>query len=95
MNKNKFCKDLIGKNKVLAGTLKRNIYGSERFSPRYDLYLNDQLTYLMNSKKKTWRLNSTFMMGTKIDPVEEADSDYIGTLKSNFVGSEWSIYDTL
>lgn len=34
-------------------------------------------------------------MGTKTDPVEEEDSDYIGTLKSNFVGSEWNICDTL
>lgn len=91
MNKNKFCKDSISKNRILAGTLKRNVYGSERFSPRFDLYLNDELTYLMNSKKKAWRLNSTFMMGTSTDPVQEEDSDYIGTLKSNFIGSEWSI----
>lgn len=88
MNKNKFCKDLIAKDKKLVGTLKRNPNGS-------DLYLNDELVYLMNSRKKTWRLNSTFTMGTKTDAVEEEDSDYIGTLKSNFVGSEWNICDSL
>lgn len=51
------------------------------------------MTFLLSSIKKSWRINSTFTLGTKNEQVEETDTDYVGTLKSNFFGSEWNVTD--
>lgn len=32
-------------------------------------------------------------MGTNVEPVDETSNEYVGTLKSNFSGSEFSVYD--
>lgn len=65
----------------------------DRLNPRFDLYLNQGVTFLLSSIKKSWRINSTFTLGTKNEQVEETDTDYVGTLKSNFFGSEWNVTD--
>lgn len=47
----------------------------------------------MNSKKKPFHLTSNYYMGTNVEPVDETSNEYVGTLKSNFSGSEFSVYD--
>lgn len=47
----------------------------------------------MNSKRKPCHLTSNYHLGTTKDPVIENDQAYVGTLKGNFLGSQFSFSD--
>ena len=74
-------------NKKLVAILRRNRAGTNKLYPQFDLFMNEELKYLMNSKRKPFHLTSNYFLGTSIEPVDETNSEYVGTLKSNFSGS--------
>lgn len=66
VDNHEFIKQAIPKNRRLIGVLKRDRNGLKRFFPQFDLYLTEELKYIMTSKRKACFCTSTYHMGSKI-----------------------------
>lgn len=62
-------KQSISVNRKLVGLMKRNRGGTKRFFPQLDLYLNEELKFLMASKRKACHFTSNYHMGTSMNPI--------------------------
>lgn len=81
-----FNKECIPVNQVLHGSLFK--VGS--LFPRSDLYFSEGLKFLISCKKNSCCFGSTFYLSSSRDSSPE---QCLGTLKSNFSGSEYTLYD--
>ena len=73
--------------------LKRHRSGIQWFNPRYDMFFFEDMHFIMSSKRKSCHLTSNYHMGVKKEPVDEGDDKYVGTVKGNYSGSVWNLYD--
>jgi len=73
--------------------IKRNKKQS-RFYPEYRLYLSDGDMFLLSSKKRKKKKSSNYLISMSRKDLNKGSEKIIGKLRSNFLGTEYQIYDT-
>eukprot|EP01035_Chromulina_nebulosa_P019855 gene19855-25805_t len=72
----------------------RRIKGvSSMFPPVYNLYLKDGDRFLMTSKKRPNNKTSNYLISMAENDLNRESGNYLGKLRSNFVGTEFQVYD--
>lgn len=65
-----------------------------RFYPEYRLYLSDGDIFLLSSKKRKKKKSSNYLISMSRSDHNKGSEKIIGKLRSNFLGTEYQIYDT-
>lgn len=81
------------KNCVVQCTIKREKGGMARFFPKYSLYMSEGLRFIMTGKKRPNNKTSNYGISISKGEVEKGSESFIGKLRSNFVGTEFVMYD--
>lgn len=81
------------KNCVVQCTIKREKGGMARFFPKYSLYFSEGLRFIMTGKKRPNNKTSNYGISVSKGDVEKGSESYVGKLRSNFVGTEFVMYD--
>ena len=61
--------------------------------PEYHLYLTDGDTFLLAAKKRSQNTTSNYLISTDQNDMSRKSSNFIGKLRSNFLGTEFIVYD--
>jgi tubby-related protein 1 len=72
--------------------IKRN-KGTSRFLPEYRIYLKDGDRFLMTSKKRKKKKTANYLISLGRNDHNKGSERIIGKLRSNFMGTEFQIYD--
>ena len=75
-------------------TITRHKSGMNRFWPKYILSLSQTNQFLLTGKKRSGNKTSNYMISMDQEKVGKKGSGYLGKVRSNFLGTEFSIYDT-
>lgn len=74
-------------------TIERHKSGFDRFWPRYTLSLSDGSKFLLNGKKRSGNATSNYLISFDQEKLDKKQSGYLGKVRSNFLGTEFYIYD--
>lgn len=74
-------------------TITRNKSGFNRLWPKYTLHLSDGSTFLLSAKKRAANKTSNYLISMDPDNMNKTSSSYLGKLRSNFLGTEFYIYN--
>jgi len=78
---------------VLQCYIRRNKSGTNKFNPVYTLYLKDGDRLLLQSKKRANNKTSNYLITMAENDFNRDSMNYLGKLRSNFVGTEFNVYD--
>jgi len=78
---------------MIQMTITRNKSGFKRFYPRYVLVLSEGKKFLMNAKKMGGSTSSYYLITLDQDKFKKESKGYLGKLRSNFLGTEFTIYN--
>ena len=59
----------------------------------YHLYLKDNDTFLMAAKKRMANKTANYLISIDKDDLSRKSENYVGKLRSNFLGTEFNVYD--
>lgn len=80
-----------------AGTvqcqIRRNRDGTNKLHPTYTLFLKQDDVFLMNAKKRPNNRTSNYLVTMGLNDLSREGPNYLGKLRSNFIGTEFEIYD--
>jgi tubby-related protein 1 len=80
-----------------AGTvqcqIRRNRDGTNKLHPTYTLYLKQDDVFLMNAKKRPNNRTSNYLLSMGQNDMNREGPNYLGKLRSNFIGTEFQIFD--
>jgi hypothetical protein len=65
----------------------------EKLYPRYYLYLSNNEKFLLSAKKAFASTSITYLISNKEGVINMKDDSYIGKISSNFIGTEFNIFD--
>ena len=71
----------------------RHKSGFNRFWPRYTLSLSATNQFLLTGKKRGANKTSNYMISMDQEKIDKKSAGYLGKVRSNFLGTEFSIYD--
>lgn len=74
-------------------TIVRHKSGFNRLWPKYTLHLSDGNKFLLTGKKRSGNATSNYMISIDQDKLKKGTKGYLGKLRSNFLGTEFYIYD--
>ena len=74
-------------------TITRHKSGMNRFWPKYTLSLSATNQFLLTGKKRAGNTTSNYMISMDQEKVGKNGTGYLGKVRSNFLGTEFSIYD--
>jgi hypothetical protein len=74
-------------------TIVRHKSGFNRLWPKYTLHLSDGNAFLLTGKKRGGNATSNYMITVDNDKVKKGTKGYLGKLRSNFLGTEFYIFD--
>lgn len=84
----------VPKGIVLQCYILRNKKGlSNKMYPMYELYLEEEDKFLMAGKKRSKNKTSNYLLSMDKKSLDKDSSAYLGKLRSNFVGTEFVMYD--
>lgn len=75
-------------------TIERQKSGFNRLWPKYTLSLSDGSKFLLNGKKRTANATSNYLISLDQEKLDKKSKGYLGKVRSNFLGTEFYIYDT-
>ena len=75
-------------------TIERNKSGFNRIWPKYTLVLSDGAKFLLSGKKRGANATSNYLISLDQEKLDNKSAGYLGKCRSNFLGTEFSIYDT-
>ena len=78
---------------VVQCYIRRNKSGTNKLFPVYTLYLKDGDRFLMVSKKRPNNKTSNYLISMGENDLNRASNNYLGKLRSNFMGTEFQIFD--
>lgn len=78
---------------VVQCYIRRNKNGTNKLFPIYSLYLKEGDVFLMASKKRPKNKTSNYLISSDPNDLNRSGSNYIGKLRSNFVGTEFQVFD--
>ena len=74
-------------------TITRHKNGMNRFWPKYTLSLSSTNQFLLTGKKRAGNKTSNYMISMDQEKVGKNGTGFLGKVRSNFLGTEFSIYD--
>lgn len=63
------------------------------FYPKYHVYLSSGFKYLMSGKKRSGCKTSSYLIGMEKNSITKKSSGILGKVRSNFMGTEFHVYD--
>uniref|UniRef100_A0A7S3MBZ0 Tubby C-terminal domain-containing protein n=1 Tax=Spumella elongata TaxID=89044 RepID=A0A7S3MBZ0_9STRA len=87
------CSPLPRNNGVLQCYIRRNKSGTNKLFPIYSLYLKEGDVFLMASKKRPKNKTSNYLISMDQNDLNRTGRGYLGKLRSNFVGTEFQVFD--
>lgn len=78
---------------VVECYVERNRSGANRLFPEYCLYLKNGDRFLMTAKKRPNNKTSNYLISMQRGDLNRRSANYLGKLRSNFIGTEFNIYD--
>lgn len=73
--------------------IRRNKSGTNKLFPLYALFLKDGDRFLMASKKRPNNKTSNYLISMGESDLSKDGAGYLGKLRSNFVGTDFQIFD--
>lgn len=73
--------------------VKRHSGMKAKMLPEYRVYLKDGSTFLMTSRKRAKKQSSNYLISLGRNDHDKNSANMIGKLRSNFIGTEFQIYD--
>jgi len=74
-------------------TISRVKTGLSLLWPKYNLVLSETNKFLLAGKKRSGSATSKYVISTDSNQMEKSTSGYLGKVRSNFLGTEFSIFD--
>lgn len=74
-------------------TIVRHKSGFNRLWPKYTLHLSDGNKFLLTGKKRSGNATSNYMISVDQEKLKKGTKGYLGKLRSNFLGTEFYLYD--
>lgn len=78
---------------VIQCTINRHKSGFNRLWPKYTMHLSDGNNFLLSAKKRAANKTSNYLISTDPENQNKNATSYIGKLRSNFLGTEFYIYN--
>jgi tubby-related protein 1 len=78
---------------IIQCYIRRNKNGTNKLFPVYSLYLKEGDVFLMASKKRPKNKTSNYLISMDQNDLNRSGSNYLGKLRSNFVGTEFQVFD--
>ena len=78
---------------VIQCTINRNKSGFNKFWPKYSMHLSDGNKFLLSAKKRAANKTSNYLISTDPENLNKNSASYLGKLRSNFLGTEFYIYN--
>eukprot|EP00937_MAST-01D_sp_MAST-1D-sp2_P006575 g6575.t1 len=69
-------------------------HGGSKMYPEYCLYLKQGDRFLLCSKKRAKNKTSNYLVSMQRGDMDRHGPNYLGKLRSNFVGTEFTVYDS-
>ena len=91
-NRREFLTSPVPKGITLQCTIRRDRSGFSRFHPKYYMYISDGLEFIAAAKKRPANRTSNYLITMNQHDFSKKSSTYIAKVRSNFVGSQFSIY---
>mmetsp|Transcript_33189 Transcript_33189/g.98839 ORF Transcript_33189/g.98839 Transcript_33189/m.98839 type:complete len:451 (-) Transcript_33189:112-1464(-) len=67
--------------------------GSAKMYPRYNLFLEDGKRFLLAARKRKKQTTSNYIISLDYEDLGRDSEKFFGKLRSNFVGTDFSVYD--
>lgn len=91
----KFLTSPLPKNITVLCSIRRDSRGiKKRFYPKYIMHLSEGYTFLLAGKKRANSQTSNYLISMNQDELSTRNPAYLGKLRSNFLGTQFVIYDT-
>uniref|UniRef100_A0A7S1SMQ6 Tubby C-terminal domain-containing protein n=1 Tax=Tetraselmis chuii TaxID=63592 RepID=A0A7S1SMQ6_9CHLO len=66
---------------------------SNKMYPKYTLYMNDNDRFMLSARKRKKSKTSNYLISLDEDDTSRNSGNYFGKLRSNFMGTEFTMYD--
>merc|ERR1719482_2012483 len=73
--------------------IQRRKTGLGRLFPTYEIYLKDGDRFLLAARKRKKNKSSNYLISLDKDDLNRHSGNFFGKLRSNFIGTEFSLYD--
>merc|ERR1719465_267755 len=73
--------------------IQRRKSGLARLYPTYEVYLKDGEQFLLAARRRKKQKQSNYKVSLDREDLSRTSSNYFGKLKSNFMGTEFQMYD--
>jgi tubby-related protein 1 len=73
--------------------IKRSKSGLARLYPVYHMYTTEGARYMLTAKKVVMNSTSNYILCMQRDNLSTKSENYLGKVKSNFMGTEFMLYD--
>ncbi len=67
--------------------------GVDKLHPAYYLYLEDKNVFLLAARKRKRSKTSNYLISLDKSDLSRNSGNYVGKVRSNFVGTEFVVYD--
>jgi tubby-related protein 1 len=88
-----FSKPLPPRIGQVRTTISRVKSGLSMLWPKYTLNLSDSNKFLLAGKKKSGSATSKYVISSNSNQMEKNSGGYLGKVRSNFLGTEFTIFD--
>ena len=75
-------------------TIERSKSGFDRLWPKYTLFLSNGNRYMLTGKKRGMNQTSNYMITIDQDKFKKDGNGYLGKVRSNFLGTEFYLFDS-
>lgn len=79
---------------MLQCNIRRDKSGFKRLAPRYYMHLCEGHTFLISGKKRLNNKTSNYLISSSQTDLNVKSSSYLGKVRSNFMGTEFNVFDT-
>lgn len=78
---------------IIQCYITRNKSGTNKLFPEYKVYMKEGDRFLMGSKKRPNNATSNYLISMAEGDLNRSSGNFLGKLRSNFVGTEFQIFD--
>lgn len=78
---------------VVQCYIERNKNGAKKMFPEYNLFMKEGDRFLLSSKKRAKNRTSNYIVSMQQHDLNRDSPSFLGKLRSNFLGTEFTIYD--
>ena len=89
-----FLTNPLPKGFMMQCSVRRNRRGFHRIFPSYFLHTSEGQHFLLAAKKRSGNKSSNYLITMNETELKVKSPGYLGKLRSNFIGTEFTIYDT-